>query len=112
MNEIHAGTPKCDKYSYAPNQTTNDGEWMWDELIGLLNDECLRVCNLASEDARQGRAWRNPELLYPNNLRDAVLAEYDILDQYNQIGWDLFEKWIPAITKGVMEFNRPQYTEQ
>lgn len=107
MNDHSTINPACDRYSYAPIDKTIDGEWEWAELIGLLEDECLNVCNSAV--AEQGRAWKDKSLLHPNNLRDAVLAEYDIMTQYNQIGWDLFEKWLPAITKGIMERNRPQY---
>ena len=70
----------CDIYSHLPTDTTADGEWEWAELIGLLDDECLRVCNSAR--AEQGRAWRNPELLHQNNLRDAVLAGYDLRKRY------------------------------
>ncbi len=69
-------------YYSSQNRTTLDGEWEYDELLGVLTDETDKKVKEFNEK-NQFRAVKDKELTYTEFIVNKICDEHDLIELYN-----------------------------
>ena len=63
-------------------RTTLDGEWEYEELLGVLNDDADKIIKEYNEKNKY-RLVKDLDMQYPEYVVNKITEEYDLIELYN-----------------------------